>query len=94
MSGMIQWWETPEPEGEAPTADGLVGERLLGQRDGVAGLERHDRRPDLDPRGGRAGDGTAVMASNSSGICGVQTESRPASSAQRASARSFSTLVA
>ena len=37
---------------------------------------------------------TAVMTSNSSGICGVQTVSRPASSAQRASAWSFSTLVA
>ena len=36
----------------------------------------------------------AVMTSNSSGICGVQTESKPASSAQRASAWSFSTLVA
>ena len=36
----------------------------------------------------------AVMTSNSSGICGVQTESRPAWSAQRASAWSFSTLVA
>ena len=36
----------------------------------------------------------AVMTSNSSGIWGVQTESKPASSAQRASAWSFSTLVA
>ena len=36
----------------------------------------------------------AVSASNSSGICGIQTEASPASSAQRASARSRSTLVA
>jgi hypothetical protein len=37
---------------------------------------------------------TAVITSISSGICGVQIVSRPASSAQRASAWSFSTLVA
>ena len=36
----------------------------------------------------------AVRASNSSGICGTQTEASPASSAQRASATSRSTLVA
>ena len=37
---------------------------------------------------------TAVITSISSGIWGVQIVSRPASSAQRASAWSFSTLVA
>jgi hypothetical protein len=36
----------------------------------------------------------AVRASNSSGIWGIHTEARPAWSAQRASARSRSTLPA
>jgi hypothetical protein len=35
----------------------------------------------------------AVSASKSSGICGTQTDAKPASSAQRASARIRSTLV-
>jgi hypothetical protein len=35
----------------------------------------------------------AVRASNSSGICGVQIEAKPASSAHRASARIRSTFV-
>ena len=37
-----------EADGQAALADGLHGEDVLGQGDGVAGLDRHHRRTDLD----------------------------------------------
>ena len=46
-----------QPERETSFADGLHGEGLLGQRDGVAGLDRHDGGPDFDAGRGGADDG-------------------------------------
>ena len=46
-----------QAERETALADGLHGEGLLGQRDGVAGLDRHDGRPDFDTGRGGADDG-------------------------------------
>jgi hypothetical protein len=37
-----------EAQGEAPLADGLVGEGLLGQHHRMARLQRHDGGADLD----------------------------------------------
>ena len=84
-----------QPEGEAALADGLGGQRLLGQHDRDAGAGSARSAVPISILDVAAPISVAaVMTSNSSGICGVQTESRPASSAQRASAWSFSTLVA
>ena len=38
-----------KPENEATPAHGLDRQGLLGQGDGVPGLDGHDRRPDFDP---------------------------------------------
>ncbi len=46
-----------QAERETALADGLHGEGLLGQRHGVAGLDRHDGRPDFDTGRGGADDG-------------------------------------
>ena len=54
MSSMIQWCETPRPKREAAFADGLVGQRLLGQDNRMPRLQGDDGRPDLDARRGRA----------------------------------------
>ena len=83
----------PQADRQASLADRLDRQDLLGQGDRVPGLDGYHCSADFDPVRHRPTTVAAVGASNSSGICGIQTVASPASSAQRASAWSRSTFV-
>ena len=91
---MIQWCETPSPRTKRPSHTAWVDRACWASTIGCRGWIGTMAVPISILDVAVPMTVAAVMASNSSGICGVQTVSRPASSAHRASARSFSTLVA
>ena len=67
-----------EPQREAAAAHRLGRQRLLGEGDGVPGLDGYDGGADLDAAGlRRPTRAAAVRASNSSGICGIHTVESP-----------------
>ena len=94
MSPMIQWCETPTPRVKRPSHTAWTDSACWASTMGCRGWRGTMAVPTSMREVAAPSSAAAVMTSNSSGICGVQTESSPAWSAQRASACSFSTLVA
>ncbi len=94
MSLMIQWCETPRPRVKRPVQTAWLESVCCARTTGCRGWTGTIEVPTSIRDVAAPISVTAVMTSISSGICGVHTVSSPASSAHRASAWSFSTLVA
>src|SRR4051794_20470696 len=91
---MIQWCDTPRPSESRPSHTACTDSACCASAIGCLGCTGTTAVPISMRLVSTPMMAAAVSASKSSGTCGIQTEASPASSAQRASDRSRSALVA
>ena len=90
---MIQWCDTPRPSANRPSHTAWTESACCAKAIGCRGCTGTTAVPTSILEVSAPMIVAAVSASNSSGICGIQIDETPASSAQRASRRSRSTLL-